>query len=368
MRVIPRSTSPQENTMDQQSLSAYLSRKFGEPISVMSLKQAFPGVSRETWLVETMRGKEGAAKRDDFVVRIDPPGGSIVPVPLSFEWEVFERLNRTAIPVAKAYFFDGNPDVSEGRPLFVRALVEGVTYPPGLQADTPAGAERRKRVVLEYVEKIARVHRLDWKAYGFGDIMEAPSSPEDAIRAELMRWWKIWDEVKTEPFPILTEALHWFLEHLPKRAAAVALCKGQTGIGEEIWKDDKLVAFSDWELAHLGDPFQDLAQGQGMLNMWDRKKILAHYEACVGFSVPEENIAYYSVWQMFIALLTLNAGLRYFLSGENKRLARATLGMGKVKVYEHMFAAVLDMDVEEAADFCLNKRPNPYHDKKVSGG
>ena len=60
----------------------------------------------------------------------------------------------------------------------------------------------------------------------------------------------------------------------------------QTGIGEEIWRGETLVAFSDWELAHIGDPFNDLAQSQGMLNMADRHEIFAHYEQCVGFSVP----------------------------------------------------------------------------------
>jgi aminoglycoside phosphotransferase (APT) family kinase protein len=354
--------------MNQQALSEYLSARFGERMSVTSLKQTFPGMSRETWLVEVERGSGTASVREGLVVRADPPGGSIVPIPLRYEWDVYACLNLTPIPVAKAYWYDDAPDITEGRPLFVRSMVEGVTYPPGLQADTDEAAERRKHVVLEYVEKIALVHRLDWKAYGFGAFMEASASPEEVIRDELMRWWKIWEEVRTEPFPIITEVLHWFLEHLPERAAAVTLCKGQTGIGEEIWKDDKIVAFSDWELAHIGDPIQDLALSQGMLNMWDRTNILAHYEACVGFSLPLENIAYYSVWEVFSAMLTLNAGLRAFLSGKNRRLARATLGLGKVKVYEHLLGSVLDMDLEEAAAFCIKRRPNPYHDKKVSGG
>jgi aminoglycoside phosphotransferase (APT) family kinase protein len=352
--------------MELRRLSAYLGSRLAEPVAVTSLRQTFPGMSRETWLVEIKRGS--SLTPEGLVVRADPPGGSIVPIPLEFEWKVYEHLNRTPIPVARAYWYDADPEITDGRPLFVRSMVEGVTYPPGLQADTNEAAERRKHVVLEYVEKIALIHLLDWRAHGFGSFMEAAASPEEVIRAELMRWWRIWEEVRSEPFPIITEVLHWFREHLPKRAAAVTLCKGQTGIGEEIWRDDKIVAFSDWELAHIGDPIQDLALSQGMLNMWDRSKILAHYESCVGFSLPLENIAYYSVWEVFNAMLTLNNGLRAFLSGKNRRLARATLGLGKVKVYEHLLGSILDMDLEEAAAFCVKRRPNPYHDKKVSGG
>ncbi len=176
--------------MDLRRLSAYLGARFGEPIVVTSVRQTFPGMSRETWLVEIERG--AGKSREGLVVRADPPGGSIVPIPLRYEWNVYECLNRTSIPVATPYWYDDAPDITSGRPLFVRSMVEGVTYPPGLQADTDEAAERRKHVVLEYIEKIAAVHRLDWKACGFDAFMEVETSPEKVIRAELMRWWKTW--------------------------------------------------------------------------------------------------------------------------------------------------------------------------------
>jgi aminoglycoside phosphotransferase (APT) family kinase protein len=349
--------------MDKIALGSYLTEKFGEAVHVKTLKQAFPGVSRETWLIDVVRD----GRPDGLVVRTNPPGGSVVPVPLRFEFDMYQRLAKTPVPVAPSYWYDDDPEVTQGRPLFVRAMVEGVTYPPGLQDDTDEAAERRKKIVLEYIEKIAIVHGLDWKAYGFNEIMPAPASLEEAARSELKRWTEIWDRMRTDPFPIYTEALHWLAEHAPKRAASVSLCKGQTGIGEEIWRDDKIVAFSDWELAHIGDPFADLAQSQGMLNMWDRNKILNHYEQCVGFSLPPENIAFFTVLGVFIAVLTLNQGLHAFNNGSNRRLARATLGLGKVKVYEHIMGRIIDMDLEEAEAFVYANRPNPYHNKKVSG-
>ena len=45
-------------------------------------------------------------------------------------------------------------------------------------------------------------------------------------------------------------------------------------------------------------------------------------------------------------MLALNNGLRSFLSGEYPRLARATLGFGKVKLYEHLLGGILDLDLE----------------------
>ena len=354
--------------MDQKRLEVYLASKLAEPVRITSLTQAFPGLSRETWLVRLSRGSEKAGKDDGVVVRADTPGGPFVPVPLYFEWQVFDHLARTSIPVARPLWFDADPDVTDGRPLFVRELVEGNTLLPGLADDSDEAADRRRRVALEHADQLAAVHRLDWRAHGFDSFMEVPASAEDAPRMELMRWWTIWEEVRTAAFPVITEVLNWFEDHLPERAAAVCLCKGQNGIGEEIWRDDKIVALSDWELAHIGDPCHDLALSQGMLKLWDRDKLIAHYERVVGFSLPPGNLDFYIVWNAFKSMLILNNGLRFFLSGEYPRLARATLGYGKVKVYEHLLSKILDMDLAEAAAFIMQGQPNPYHNKKVAGG
>jgi aminoglycoside phosphotransferase (APT) family kinase protein len=247
-------------------------------------------------------------------------------------------------------------------------MVEGSTLLPGLGDDTDAAALRRKRVGIEHMENLARLHRLDWRTAGFGSFMEVPDSAEDAPRRELMRWWRVWERVRTAPLPVVTEALHWFADNLPKSAASVSLCKGQNGIGEEIWRDDRIVAFCDWELANIGDPCQDRALSQGMLKLWDRDKLVAHYEAVAGFPLPSDNIDYYIVWNAFKSMLSLNNGLNGFLDGRYRRLARATLGYGKVKVYEHLLGAITGLDLHRAANLVMRGQPNPYHNKRVAGG
>ena len=353
--------------MDRKKLDAYLATRLGERVRVVEITQAFPGLSRETWLVRLDRGADSGAM-DGVVIRVDAPGGPFVPVPLSYEWQVYERLARTDVPVPKPLWYDPAPDVSDGRPLFVRELVEGSTLLPGLQDQTPEAAKRRQRVAFEHAEKLAHVHRVDWKQFGFDEFMDAPASPGDAPRHELTRWRRRWEQVRTNAFPVVTEALHWFEDHLPKSAPRICLCKGQNGIGEEIWRDDRIVALCDWELAHLGDPCHDLALSQGMLKLHDREAVIADYEQAAGFELPVENLAYFLVWNAFKSMLALNNGLSSFLDGRNTRLPRATLGFGKVKVYEHLLGAILDMDLEQAADFILSGQPNPYHSRQVAGG
>jgi aminoglycoside phosphotransferase (APT) family kinase protein len=354
--------------MNRDRLERYLARRLNESVVIEELSQAFPGLSRETWFVKLRHGGTPSGRSQGLVVRADPPGGPFPPVTLLFEYQVYEHVARTAVPVPRPLWFDAAAEPLDGRALFVREMIEGSTLLPGLNDATPEAALRRKRVAFEHAEKLALLHRLDWRAAGFGEFMEVPTDAHDAPRHELFKWWRIWERVRTAPFPIVTEALHWFADHLPQRAAQVCLCKGQNGIGEEIWKDDRIVAMCDWELANIGDPCQDFALSQGMLKLHDRTEIIAHYEQAAGFSLPVQNIAYYIVWNAFKSLLALNNGLNSFLSGEYQRLARATLGYGKARLFEHLLGAIIRMDVESAAEFILSGQPNPYHQRRVAGG
>jgi aminoglycoside phosphotransferase (APT) family kinase protein len=302
------------------------------------------------------------------VVRADTPGGPFPPVSLEYEYQVYVHVARTAVPVPKPLWFDAAPEPTDGRPLFVREMVEGHTLLAGLNDDTPAAAQRRKRVAFEHADKLAMLHSLDWKAAGFATFMDAPESAAAAPRHELMKWWRVWQEVRTAAFPMVTQALHWFSDHLPVRAANLSLCKGQNGIGEEIWRDDRIVALCDWELANIGDPCQDFALSQGMLKLWNRDEVIARYEKSTGFTLPRANIDYYIVWNAFKSLLALNNGLNGFLDGRYRRLARATLGFGKAKLYEHLLASIVELDVSQAAELVMGGQPNPYHNPKVAGG
>lgn len=354
--------------MDPRRLERYLTDRFNEPVRVTALSQAFPGLSRETWFVSLQRGASLDAPQRGIVVRADTPGGPFPPVPLEFEYRVYAQLAKTPIPVAPVLWFDPAAAPADGRALFVREMVDGTTLLAGLADPTPAAAERRKRIAFEHAGQLARLHRLDWRRHGFGDFMAVPASAEEAPRHELMTWWRVWQRIRTAPFPLVTEALHWFADHLPKRVAHLSLCKGQNGIGEEIWRDDRIVALCDWELANIGDPCQDLALSQGMLKLHDRAEVIAHYEGEAGFSLPVENIDYYIVWNAFKSMLALNNGLHGFLDGRYRRLARATLGYGKVRLYEQLLGSIVRMDVQEAAVFISRGQPNPYHDRKVAGG
>lgn len=314
-------------------------------VRVGALRQTFPGQSQETWLLETTVDGEGRG----FVLRVNPPGGGIVPLPLRREWEVYVRLARSPVPVGAPLWYGEGEEYFEGRPYFVRDLVEGSTEVPGLHEIGPAGDRLRRQVAFEHAEQLARVHTLDWEAYGFADILDVPRGPDDVARLEFETWRAIWEEVKPEPFPMITRALHWLEDRLPAAAPRLSLLKGNNGLGEEIWLDGRIVALSDWELAALGDPASDWAFSQGLLSLWDRAETLARYAEVAGFEIPADNLDFWTVWTLFKSLCCTTAGLRGFLDGRDLRVVLPTIGFGTVRLIEQVLAMITTMELSQAA-------------------
>lgn len=335
--------------MSTETVANVFTRHLGEPVAVDRMHQTFPGQSQETWLLDATVGEGASARARGFVLRINPPGGGIVPLPLRREWEVYARLVKTDVPVGEPLWFDCTPEDFDGRPYFVRTLVEGSTEVPGLHEPGEAGDELRRRVAFEHARQLARLHTLDWEAHGFGEILDVPVSAADAARLEFDTWRAIWEDVKPEPSPMVTRALQWMEERLPKSAPRVSLLKGNNGLGEEIWLDGRIVAMSDWELASLGDPAQDWAFSQGLLNLWDREETLAHYEEAAGFEIPRENLDFWTVWTLFKALCCTSAGLRGFLDGRDLRVVLPTIGFGTVHLMEQFLATIVTMELPQAA-------------------
>jgi aminoglycoside phosphotransferase (APT) family kinase protein len=342
--------------MEVRELERYLSDRLG-PLKVTALHRTFPGHSRETWIVDT-------ADHGGLVMRVDHPGGPLVPVPMRVEYEVYERLWRSPVPVAEPLWYAENVDFAGGLPHMVRRLVDGSSKVAGLTLGSDAGgvtgADIRRSVCYEMAEKLALVHTLDWRSLGFDEVLFAPTCAADALREELQHWRTLWAEHRTDPFPMLTEALYWLEEQIPPGGDVLSLLKGNNGMGEEIWSDGRIVALSDWELAAIGDPALDWAFSQGLLSLHDVDDTLAHYAAATGFEIDRRRLAWSVVWIRIKASMTTNGGLAGFLDGRDRRLVRPALGIGVAKTTESWLADALGGNVEELGHQIMSRQRSPY--------
>lgn len=331
--------------LDPTDVARYLAERLDAAVTVESVTRTYPGMSRLTYLVRATVGGEPRG----LVVRCDPPGGGIVPLPLRREFDVYERLHGSAVPVARPLWFDESPWLTGGLALMVREMVEGSAAVPGLADPGPEGDAIRRGVAFAQAEMLATLHTLDWRAMGFGDILDDPGSPAQSATAEVDLWWDIAQRMHVEADPQLRRIMHWIRSEAPTDAPPVSLLKGNNGIDEELWRDGRIVAMVDFELAALGDPASDWAFSQGILTLIDPDETLAAYERAAGFAIPRRNLAWYQVWTLVKVVVTGRCGLAGFVDGRDPRPSLAAFGLGMGTRCAHIAAQLVGMDVEVAA-------------------
>ena len=299
----PPSISPMSADSDpgtgslEDALSAVLAPVLGPTVRISGLRRMPGGASRETWAFEaasTAKGSSGAEATvsRSLVLRRDPPGAPSQG--LALEAELLAAAEQAGVPVPRpiATGTAGGPLESA---FVVMEHVEGETIPRRIlrrvrdEGTGEALADACGRV-------LAALHAIppaSVRGLPGGDALEQ-------LRAVL--------DHLGEPHPVLELGLRQLGSTRPPRRAEVVV-HGDFRNGNLIVGDDGIRAVLDWELAHRGDPVEDLGWlcarawrfgsplpvgGFGTLDA-----LLAAYEQASGASVDREALRW---WEAVAAL------------------------------------------------------------------
>lgn len=288
--------SPADAPLTSNWASAYLAHRLPGPTPSQVDVMRFPrGVSRETWRL-TALWPDGQRKR--FAIRRNLASVSVDGIPIEREFQIYSRLAQTKIPIAKALWFEDDPQWRPGGRLFyVRDWIDGDWRIPGFEDSDPAKDDLRIAASKEHLGALARVHACDWRALRLDELLPVPKSPERAAREMIERYEQRVLEFRLEPLPLVTEAIARLKARTPESTGDLCLCKGTNGLGEEVWRDGRIVAMSDWELAEIADPAFDFAQLQGLVpeiaGRWGLKPALDYYHGLTGRHIRAEQIEFY---------------------------------------------------------------------------
>jgi aminoglycoside phosphotransferase (APT) family kinase protein len=172
-------------------------------------------------------------------------------------------------------------------PFYVMDRVVGrvpVQWRPDDREIFPTDAALR-RFGLRFVDVQAQIHAVDWRALGLG-FLAAAEDPHASAQAQLEHWAQYYERSRLVEIPVLREAIAWLRRHL-RPSDRLVLCHGDYRVGNVMEAGGDLVAVFDWELAHVGDPVEDIAYAG--LPLWrGRDPRLSH------FLEPEEYFARYA--------------------------------------------------------------------------
>jgi len=106
---------------------------------------------------------------------------------------------------------------------------------------------------------------IDYRECGL-EILGPPENLEAPARIQAAHWAEIYERDRMgEHYPILTAAFAW-LKANPVVSDRIVIVHGDYRSGNYLYDENAIVAMLDWEMAHLGDPMEDL--GWASMMFW----------------------------------------------------------------------------------------------------
>jgi len=239
--------------MIEEELSRCVASFYPGATGVADAAKLSGGASQETWSFDIVH----VAGRFGAILRRSPKGYGAAPTRaagLAAEARLMQLAFDAGLPSPKVmHVLTPEDDLGTG---FIMARVEGETIARKILRDEQF-AHARPILARQLGKVAAGIHGLPRDQ--LPKLREMSSTREIA---EMEREYRGFDW----PRPVFELALRWLAAHDPGPSAEVTLVHGDFRHGNLIIGPDGVRAVLDWELAHLGDPMEDL--GWICVNSW----------------------------------------------------------------------------------------------------
>ncbi|MEO8298038.1 MAG: phosphotransferase family protein [Burkholderiales bacterium] len=210
---------------------------------------------------------------------------------------------------------------------YVMDRVEGETQGRKL-ARAPAFDAVRPRLAYECGAIMARIHALP--------VAALPPLRTGWAAGECHEWVQRYRRGGSQR-PVLELAVRWLQANAPEPSGPATLVHGDFRNGNLMIGPDGVRAVLDWELAHVGDPMEDL--GYFCVNAWrfgnidqpaggfgSREQLFAGYESVSGHQVDPARVHFWEVFGTFKWGVSCDSMGHAFIQGTDPRLERAAVG------------------------------------------
>jgi aminoglycoside phosphotransferase (APT) family kinase protein len=276
--------------LDADALASTVGRHLGETVSIEELRRLSGGASRETWSFDAVVPH---GERHALVLRRDP-GEHAGWSERGAEFALLEAAHAGGVAVPRVWFLlEQDDELGAG---FVMARVDGETIPRRILRDD-AYASARPLLARQSGHQAARIHALDPS--------RLPELPAQGAREQIEQYRSYLDGFG-EPHPAFELGLRWLADRAPAAPPPPVLVHGDFRNGNFIIGPNGIRAVLDWELAHLGDPVEDLGwlcvkswrfgvTDQRVGGFGNVEDLLDAYRAAGGREVDPDELRYWEV-------------------------------------------------------------------------
>ncbi|MFI9412186.1 phosphotransferase [Nocardia gamkensis] len=332
---------------------AVLSEATGTVLVAAEMRRLTGGASREVYAVGATdrTGKQLAA-----VLRRDPPGHGDIGR-MRAEAACLRAAAAAGVPVPEVLACgDTAPGIDA--PYLLMNLLDGESLPRKIQRD-PQFAQARTHLAEDFGYVLGLIHRTPLDS--LTDLDDA--DPLDAIE-------RIYLDLR-EPRPAVETGLRWLREHRPPSRAA-RLVHGDFRLGNLLIDPGGVRGVLDWELAHLGNPIEDL--GWLCVRAWrfgapapvgglgTREQLLDGYQRATGDRPAQTELRWWEVFGTLKWLILSRFQAERHLGGAERSLELAAIGR---RVCESEYDLLDALDLLDTTASVIRPQPtrSTLHDR-----
>jgi aminoglycoside phosphotransferase (APT) family kinase protein len=316
------------------ALEPWLAACRGRDSAIVELRRIATGNSRANWYVELADGTR-------LVARIEQ--GGVFGSSTVDEFRFMQAAYELGCPVARVRWIEATGEVA-GQPMFVMDFLDGATAGRDDRTMSPELAD-------DFVGRLHALHTTDWLGRlddgVTADItagVTAEVTAETATHRQIDRWYGVYRSATEVAIPLLEEGAAWLHHHAPV-CDRPAIVHGDPGPGNFVHDGSRVIAFTDWEFAHLGDPAEDWAY---LVTMRGARTMpaadwLARFRRVAGVSISPVDLHYWSVFNFFKGACA-NLTCRAVFATVNPAPNMAIIGTALHQTYVRQVAALVEHD------------------------
>ncbi|MGW4478314.1 phosphotransferase [Rhodococcus triatomae] len=338
-------------------IGAILSEALGEDVTVDEPGRLTGGASRQVWAAQA-RTADGTVL--PVVLRRDPPGHGDA-ARMRAEAACLRAAAAVGVPVpAVLASADDAPGIDA--PFLLMERVDGESIPRKLQRD-PEFDRVRAGLAEDMGFVLGQIHRSAVEELTMLDDRDPLDALEDTYLG------------LDDPRPAVEIGLRWLREHRPPRRPT-ALVHGDFRLGNVLVDGTGIRGVLDWELAHLGDPIEDL--GWLCVRAWrfgaqppvagvgTREHLLDGYERASGVRPTDSELHWWETFGTLRWLVLSRFQAHRHLSGAEHSLELAAIGR-RVCESEYDLLLILDLLDEAVAPPEPARTAPTVHDRPSLG-
>lgn len=301
--------------------AAYLQHKMPQAagIEITSATRIHGGASRQTYLLQVDWKEAGQQRQRGMVLRRE--AASLIDTNSETEFRAYDALFRAGYPVPEAMYLE-NDTRWLGQPFIVMSEVRDCVSASPFALE-PFG-EHASKVGEQFFTLLGKLAAMDPAELGLDKIMEKVA-PGDAWKRELTYWENVINTDELFPNPIVQAAIRWLWRNPPPPAQKISVVHADFRAGNFLWNAEQgeIKTILDWEMAHLGDPLEDLGwaidelwafrQRQRPGGMIAREEALRIWKQVSGLSIDPQALRWWCIFNHVKGIgIWTSAGQEYF--------------------------------------------------------